>query len=224
MKPAYLRHEFSGAQLFYLEMGTSEMLHATCKNLHLLVELVADGVSIDLRNGVPLEGIALLNIPSIYGGSNLWGEQSRATSGASGRRGGGGGNGSGFESEGSVASQAGTSPGAGPAPLPAPTPASSRRAQYAQQSMGDGLLEVVGLEGTFHVGQVRAGLQSGRRLAQCRDLIIRTRRRMPMQIDGEPWIQPPALIHVSMHNQVPMVAAQAAAKRPSLFSLFTRRS
>ena len=198
----------SGAQLFYLEMGTSEMLHATCKNLHLLVELVADGVSIDLRNGVPLEGIALLNIPSIYGGSNLWGEQSRTSSGAGSRRGGG----SGFESEGSFAS------------APAAAPASARRSQYAQQSMGDGLLEVVGLDSTFHVGQVRAGLQSGRRLAQCRDLVIRTRRRMPMQIDGEPWIQPPALIHVSMHNQVPMVAAPAAAKRPSLFSLFTRRS
>ena len=78
-----------GEQLFYLEMGTSEMLHATCKNLHLLVEHMADGESIDLRNGVPLEGIALLNIPSIYGGSNLWGEQSRTSSGAGGRRGGG---------------------------------------------------------------------------------------------------------------------------------------
>eukprot|EP01137_Pigoraptor_chileana_P029287 Opistho-2@14329 len=60
-------------KLWYLEFSTKDAFAHTCKNLHKTIKLEVDGKEIDLSKGPTLEGLALLNIPSMYGGANLWG-------------------------------------------------------------------------------------------------------------------------------------------------------
>uniref|UniRef100_A0A915HJM3 Diacylglycerol kinase n=1 Tax=Romanomermis culicivorax TaxID=13658 RepID=A0A915HJM3_ROMCU len=175
-------------KLWYFEFGTSETLQATCKNLHEEIEIVCDNKPLDLASGPPLEGVALLNIPSIYGGSNLWGEKNKRRKKRS--------TGLPLVLPSILMSHASENGNVGP------------DGNFRLQSIGDGLIEIVGIESAMSVGQVKAGLrESGRRLAQCREVSIKTKKRFPMQIDGEPWMQPACIISIKLKNQTPMLMA-----------------
>ena len=50
---------------------------------------------------------------------------------------------------------------------------SRHRMAFCCADVGDGQIEVVGLENSIHVAQITAGMQSGRRLAQCSNVVIR---------------------------------------------------
>ena len=52
-----------------------------------------------------------------------------------------------------------------------------------------------------HLGKIKAGLSSGIELAQGRHIQLRTKEFIPMQIDGEPWLQRPCKIDIRLLNR-----------------------
>ncbi|XP_069511043.1 diacylglycerol kinase epsilon isoform X2 [Ambystoma mexicanum] len=71
----------------------------------------------------------------------------------------------------------------------------------------DGLLEVVGVYGSFHCAQIQVKLANPVRLGQAHTVrLILKSSKMPMQVDGEPWAQGPCTVTITHKTHAPMLS------------------
>uniref|UniRef100_A0A8C6V3W0 Diacylglycerol kinase n=1 Tax=Neogobius melanostomus TaxID=47308 RepID=A0A8C6V3W0_9GOBI len=168
-------------KLWYFEFATTETISASCKKLKECLTIDCGGKHLDL-SATTLEGIAILNIPSMHGGSNLWGESKKLEAG----------------------------PNQGPEQALPEVTMDPELLKAVTQDMSDKRLEVI-----------YTGLKSaGHRLAQTSQITIRTIKPLPMQIDGEPWMQPPCTVRTSVHCS-PVLDLFYRAVKSTLFCLLT---
>ncbi|XP_018360970.1 PREDICTED: diacylglycerol kinase theta isoform X8 [Trachymyrmex cornetzi] len=68
--------------------------------------------------------------------------------------------------------------------------------QFYTPNHWDGMLEIVGVTGVMHLGQIQSGLRYAMRIAQGGHIKIHLNSDIPVQVDGEPWVQSPGDIVV----------------------------
>ncbi|KAA0713134.1 Diacylglycerol kinase epsilon [Triplophysa tibetana] len=77
---------------------------------------------------------------------------------------------------------------------------------YPPTRVDDGLLEVMGVYGSFHCAQIQVKLANPVRLGQAHTVrLVLKSSQMPMQVDGEPWAQGPCTITITHKTQAPML-------------------
>ncbi|XP_051850200.1 diacylglycerol kinase epsilon [Antechinus flavipes] len=70
----------------------------------------------------------------------------------------------------------------------------------------DGLLEVVGVYGSFHCAQIQVKLANPVRIGQAHTVrLILKSSKMPMQVDGEPWAQGPCIVTITHKTRAKML-------------------
>ena len=84
--------------------------------------------------------------------------------------------------------------------------------EYEPPNIGDGLIEIVATMSAWHLGAIRLGFGHSHRVAQGASVEMVLREPLPVQVDGEPWLQPPAAIHVSTRGKIPFVLGKGPTR------------
>ncbi|EDW32883.1 GL10215 [Drosophila persimilis] len=68
-------------------------------------------------------------------------------------------------------------------------------------SISDGVMEVFGIVSSFHIAQLQCNISKPVRIGQAKQIRLQVKETVPMQADGEPWMQSPADIRLQARSQ-----------------------
>nr|XP_033325347.1 diacylglycerol kinase theta isoform X7 [Megalopta genalis] len=85
--------------------------------------------------------------------------------------------------------------------------------QFHTPNHWDGMLEVVGVTGVMHLGQIQSSLRAGMRIAQGGHIKIHLQSDIPVQVDGEPWVQSAGHI-VVLKSALTVILVQTSVTTP----------
>lgn len=78
-----------------------------------------------------------------------------------------------------------------------------------KQVINDKKIEVLGVYSTFHIGQLMIGLSEPVRFGQAKEVRIKLKERLPIQVDGEPWLQFPTTITLKWNSWAKMLTTRS---------------
>lgn len=210
-KPHRFFHQ-SVNKLWYGVMGWKEIWRRNCSDLRTYLQLKVDGEVIDIPEDT--EGIIICNIPSYGGGMNLWGDEpnyeepqcaddddvtSRAWWPEEGHDDGndGGHDGGHGESEHHETPQL--------SPVRDRDDDAKHASAWKPQSIQDGVLEVVCVNGSLQLARIKIGLDQSQKIAQGHEIEIVTSKSMPLQVDGEPWGENACRLTIKLYSKALML-------------------
>jgi diacylglycerol kinase (ATP) len=79
------------------------------------------------------------------------------------------------------------------------------RRTFSPSRKDDGVIEIVAVSGALHLGQLNVRMSTPVRIAQARDVSIELKRKLPVQVDGEPWLQRRGRLDVRLQDSFRML-------------------
>lgn len=91
---------------------------------------------------------------------------------------------------------------------------------FIAPAVDDEILEVVAVFGSVQMAASRLINLQHHRIAQCRSvqIIISGDEGVPIQVDGEAWVQPPGMIRIIHKNRIMMLCRNKVRFHPLFFN------
>ncbi|VDM40492.1 unnamed protein product [Toxocara canis] len=192
-------------KLLFFTYGTKDVLEHACADLEKKIELTVDGVVIPLP---ALEGITVLNIPCWGAGVRPWPDLPDMPQAVSDSK-------CSYyllpiEKEEELTSVLNLS-----------FAFSEDIGPEFSRSLFSEKFEVFGVRSSFHIAQMQMGVSQSVPLAQGSSLKLRLfGTAVPMQCDGEAWIQHPGTLHITHLDQATLLANDQTAANDKANSFF----